>query len=143
MPVESIRITIVPSLITEKRVPEMHTVSVVVPVYNVEDYINACIDSLLAQDYANTEIILVDDGSTDSSGKICDDYAQNNPSIIALHKSNGGPSSARNYGMDHATGDYALFVDSDDIIAPNTLSSCMEAVLQSGAELTASCSRMC
>lgn len=112
----------------------MHTVSVVVPVYNVEDYINACIDSLLTQDYANTEIILVDDGSTDASGKICDDYAQNNPSIIALHKSNGGLSSARNYGMDHATGDYALFVDSDDIIAPNTLSSCMKAVLQSGAE---------
>jgi glycosyltransferase involved in cell wall biosynthesis len=109
----------------------MQKVSVIVPVYNVEDYIGTCVDSLLSQDYADVDIILVDDGSTDGSGIICDAYAQNNAKVTALHKRNGGLSSARNYGMHYATGSYALFVDSDDALVSTALSTCMRAIKNS------------
>ncbi len=91
-------------------------ISVIVPVYNVEKYVGACIDSILNQSYENLEIILVDDGSTDSSGDICDEYAQRCGNIKVIHQANGGLSAARNSGLDVMNGEYVTFVDSDDLI---------------------------
>ena len=91
-------------------------ISIIVPVYNVEKYICRCIDSILDQTYKDFELILVDDGSTDSSGKICDDYKKRDKRIKVIHKENGGLSSARNIGLDIAEGDYIGFIDSDDYI---------------------------
>lgn len=96
---------------SEGKTMENKLVSVIVPVYNVETYLKRCITSLLAQSYTNTEIILVDDGSTDASGKICDHYAASHPSLICLHQTNQGQSCARNAGMRIAHGDYYMFVD--------------------------------
>lgn len=93
-------------------------ISVIVPVYGVEKYLPACIDSLLAQTHENIEIILVDDGSPDNSGKICDEYAEKDSRVRVIHKQNGGVSSARNAGLDVASGDLIGFVDSDDTVAP-------------------------
>ena len=92
-------------------------ISVIVPVYNVELYLERCIDSIIGQTYKNLEIILVDDGSTDKSGKICDIYENKDSRVRVLHKCNGGLSSARNKGLELATGEYIGFVDSDDYIA--------------------------
>lgn len=94
----------------------INMISIIVPVYNVEKYINRCVDSILAQSYVDWELILVDDGSTDNSGKICDDYAKENIKISVFHKANGGVSSARNLGITKANGDYITFIDSDDWI---------------------------
>lgn len=91
-------------------------ISVIVPVYNVEKYIRNCLDSIINQTYKDLEIILVDDGSTDNSGAICDEYAQKDSRIKVIHKQNGGLSSARNAGLDNATGKYVGFIDSDDFI---------------------------
>lgn len=91
-------------------------ISIIVPVYNVEKYINKCIDSLINQTYKDLEIILVDDGSTDSSGKICDEYKKKDKRIKVIHKINGGLSSARNEGIKIAKGNYLGFVDSDDYV---------------------------
>lgn len=88
--------------------------SIVVPVYNVEKYLNRCVDSLIGQTFGEIEIILVDDGSKDGSPKICDEYAKKDKRIKVIHKPNGGLSDARNTGLIRATGDYVLFVDSDD-----------------------------
>ncbi len=92
-------------------------VSVIIPVYNVEKYLSRCIKSVQDQTYKDLEIILVDDGSTDSSGKLCDDFAQVDSRAIVIHKENGGLSSARNAGIEVANGVYTTFVDSDDYIA--------------------------
>lgn len=92
-------------------------ISVIVPVYNVEKYIAACVDSILAQTYTNLEILLVDDGSTDSSGALCDEYARRDVRVRVIHQENGGLSDARNTGMQSAQGTYFAFVDSDDFIA--------------------------
>ncbi|MGN1337401.1 MAG: glycosyltransferase family 2 protein [Candidatus Coprovivens sp.] len=91
-------------------------ISVIVPVYNVEKYLKKCIDSILEQEYTNLEIILVDDGSTDNSGNICDEYKKIDSRIKVIHKKNGGLSDARNKGINISTGDYLSFVDSDDFI---------------------------
>lgn len=91
-------------------------ISIIVPVYNVEKYLCRCVDSLLNQTCRNLEIILVNDGSTDSSFQICNEYAKKDERIIVINKSNGGLSSARNAGLDAATGDYIGFVDSDDYV---------------------------
>lgn len=91
-------------------------ISVIVPVYNIEQYIQRCLDSILAQTYSDLEIILVDDGSTDSSGSICDQYAQKDSRVIVCHQENKGVSEARNKGMDIANGEYIGFVDGDDLI---------------------------
>ena len=93
-------------------------VTVIIPIYKVEQYLRRCVDSVLQQSYTRLEIILVDDGSPDSCGSICDKYAQANPRIRVIHKTNGGLSSARNAGLDIMTGEYVMFVDSDDYIAP-------------------------
>lgn len=93
-------------------------VSVIVPIYNVERYLKACIDSIINQTYSNLEIILVDDGSPDKCPEICDEYARLDNRIKVIHQKNGGLSDARNVGLDIATGKYISFVDSDDILHP-------------------------
>lgn len=97
----------------------MEKISIIVPVYNVQKYLDKCIESILVQTYSHLEIILIDDGSTDESGRICDYYGGIDNRIIVIHKENGGLSSARNAGLDVATGDYIGFVDSDDFIEPS------------------------
>ena len=94
----------------------MILVSIIVPVYNVEKYLERCIDSLVNQTLKDIEIILVDDGSTDDSGNICDKYAKKDKRIKVIHKENGGLSDARNIGLSIANGRYLQFVDSDDFI---------------------------
>ena len=89
-------------------------ISVIVPVYNVEDFIERCIESIIMQDYTDIEVILVDDGSTDNSGDMCDMYAKKDTRIRVIHKKNGGLSSARNLALDQMTGDYIFFVHSED-----------------------------
>lgn len=93
-------------------------ISVIIPIYNVEKYLKKCIDSVIAQTYKNLEIILVDDGSPDNCGKICDEYAKKDRRIIVIHKENEGLSSARNAGIDICKGEYISFVDSDDFVSP-------------------------
>lgn len=95
------------------------TISVIIPVYNTEKYLEKCVDSVINQTYASLEIILVNDGSTDSSPKICDRYAELDNRIKVVHKKNGGLSSARNAGLEAATGNYIGFIDSDDYITPD------------------------
>lgn len=92
----------------------MDKVSVIIPVYNVEPYVRQCLESVINQTYSNLEIIIVDDGSTDNCGKICDLYAEQYNCVAVYHKKNGGLSSARNMGLNYATGEWILFVDSDD-----------------------------
>lgn len=103
-------------------------ISIIIPVYNVEKYINKCLDTLVNQITADVEIVCVDDGSTDNSGKICDEYARHNTNIHVYHKSNGGVGSARNFGLSKASGEYIAWVDPDDYVAPNWLSK-LKAVL--------------
>ena len=91
-------------------------ISIIVPIYNVEKYLRRCIDSIINQTYKNLEVILIDDGSPDNCGKICDEYAQSDPRIKVIHKANGGLSDARNTGIDAACGQYIFFLDSDDWI---------------------------
>lgn len=96
-------------------------ISVIVPVYNAEKYLPRCIDSILTQCFTNIELLLIDDGSKDKSGDICDGYAEKDKRVIVFHKENGGVSSARNLGLDKATGDYVTFVDADDYLLPESL----------------------
>lgn len=96
----------------------MPLVSVVVPVYKAEKHIAKCVESILNQTHCNLELLLVDDGSPDQSGKICDEYAAKDPRVLVFHTENGGVSHARNTGIDHATGEYLVFVDSDDWVSP-------------------------
>lgn len=98
-----------------------YMVSVIIPVYNVEKFLNRCVDSILSQTYKNIEIILVDDGALDSSPQICDEYGYKDIRVKVVHKQNGGLASARNAGLKVANGDYVLFVDSDDWIKNNTV----------------------
>ena len=103
---------------TEKRIK----ISVIVPVYNAQAYLRECVDSILSQTYQHIEVILVDDASTDDSGRICDDYGGQDERVRVVHKENGGPGSACVAGMKAASGDYYMFVDSDDYVEPDTLS---------------------
>ncbi len=96
-------------------------VSIVVPVYNVEKYLKKCIESLIEQTYRNIEILLIDDGSTDNSGKICDNYAEQYSFIYAFHKKNSGLGLTRNYGLERIKGEYVTFVDSDDYLGSNAI----------------------
>lgn len=97
-------------------------ISIIVPVYNAEKYLKQCIDSILSQDFTDFELLLINDGSKDSSASICDEYAQKDKRIRVFHKENGGVSSARNLGIDKAQGNYVAFIDSDDYIDSNYLS---------------------
>lgn len=98
---------------------ENKLLSVIVPVYKVEQYLERCVDSIIAQTYRPLEIILVDDGSPDNSGRICDKLAERYPEVSSFHKQNGGVSSARNYGIEKAKGEFITYVDSDDYLADN------------------------
>lgn len=99
----------------------MPKVSIIVPVYKAEKYLTRCIDSILAQTFTDWELLLIDDGSPDRSGEICDEYAQKDSRIRVFHKKNGGVSSARNLGLDNVLGEYVTFVDSDDWLLDNAL----------------------
>lgn len=96
-------------------------ISIIIPIYNVENYLSQCLISILKQSFVDFEIILVDDGSTDNSGRICDEYLLRDSRIKVFHKENGGVSSARNYGLDNATGEYVIFVDPDDYWCVDTV----------------------
>lgn len=103
-------------------------ISVIIPVYNAEQYLKDCVDSIINQSYQNFELILVDDGSSDNSPKICDDYDAKDNRIIVIHKSNNGVSEARKTGLDNASGDYIMYVDSDDWLDINTMERCIGVV---------------
>ena len=111
-------------------------ISVIVPIYKVEKYLKKCIESIQKQTYKNLEIILVDDGSPDKCGEICDEYAENDSRIIVIHKKNGGLSSARNAGIEIAKGDYIGFVDSDDYIEPYMYEKLLDAIEQNNSKLS-------
>ena len=113
----------------------MMKISIITPVYNAEEFINRLVDSVLAQTYKNFELILVDDGSPDKSGAICDEYAARDNRIIAIHKNNGGVSSARQAGLDTATGDYVIHADSDDWVAPNWLEELATCAMKTHADM--------
>ena len=113
----------------------MAEVSIIVPVYQVEKYIRQCVDSILAQTFTDFELILVDDGSKDKSGQICDEYAVLDQRVKVIHKENGGLSDARNCGMDQAVGNYFMFVDSDDYIAPTMLEYLYKALMNKEADI--------
>ena len=112
----------------------MSTISVIVPVYKVEQYLHRCLDSILNQTFTGFEIILVDDGSTDGSGEICDRYAAKYNNIKVIHKENGGLSSARNAGLEIAKGKYIMFVDSDDMIHSKTLEKQLSILHETDAD---------
>lgn len=116
---------------------EEKLVSVIVPCYNVEEYIRLCINSILNQTYKNLEIFLVDDGSPDHCGDICDEYAKKDSRINVIHKKNGGLSDARNVALDVAKGEYIVFVDSDDYIAPHHIKGLYELIMKYNAEIAA------
>lgn len=99
-------------------------ISVIIPVYNIEKYVAKCINSILVQTYTNLEILLIDDGSTDNSGKICDDYAKRDTRIRVIHQVNQGLAEVRNVGIREAKGEYVQFVDGDDWIDPETIGTC-------------------
>ena len=111
--------------------------TVIIPAYNIEELLGRCIESVIDQDYPKEllEIIVVDDGSSDSTGKIADEYAAKYDNVTALHKENGGSSSARNLGISHATGDYIGFVDSDDFVDPRMFSTLMDAAKRHDADM--------
>ncbi len=110
-------------------------VSVIIPVYKAERYLHECIDSIIGQTYKNLEIILVDDGSPDKSGKICDEYALKDSRIKVIHKENGGVSSARNVGMELATGKWLYFMDSDDWLEVETFDVLLKKANVTGADM--------
>lgn len=103
--------------------------SIIIPVYNVERYLKECIYSVIDQSFTNFEVILVDDGSTDSSGIICDEFSLNNENITVIHKTNGGLSDARNIGINKSKGDYIIFLDSDDKLGEESLKQLEEIIL--------------
>lgn len=110
-------------------------VSVIVPVYNVEKYLSQCVKSILSQTYKNFELLLIDDGSTDNSGIICDKFAGQDGRITVFHRENAGVSAARNYGLGKAKGSYVLFVDSDDMIAPDLLECALYVFSQTQSDI--------
>ena len=116
----------------------MPTISVIVPVYRAEAFLKTCTDSILGQTYHDLELLLVDDGSPDRSGALCDEIAAGDSRVRVFHQENGGVSAARNLALGKASGDYVYFVDSDDWIAPNTLETLLSALRSSGAD-TAGC----
>lgn len=110
-------------------------ISIIVPVYNVEDYLHKCIDSIRSQKYVYFELILVDDGSTDASGRLCDELASSDSRIRVIHKKNGGLSSARNVGLDVARGEYIVFIDSDDFVNEDYLQKLLHSITCNNADI--------
>lgn len=111
------------------------TISVIVPVYNVEKYLPQCADSILSQDYSDLEVIFIDDGSTDASGHICDAYAEKDSRVRVIHQKNSGAAAAKNAGLRMASGEYLSFVDSDDYLEPNAYGFLIKVLLENGADV--------
>lgn len=112
-------------------------ISVIIPIYKCEKYLEQCVRSVLSQTYSNLEILLIDDGSPDSCPQICDAFAEKDKRIKVFHKINGGVSSARNMGLDHATGSYICFVDSDDILPENAVSDLVRGITDNHCQYAA------
>ena len=110
-------------------------VSVIVPVYNVLPYLREALDSVINQTYKNLEILIVDDGSTDGSGEVCDEYLSD-PRVIVIHQENKGLSGARNTGLDRMTGEYVAFIDSDDAFKPEMIERMLETITRNKAEMS-------
>ena len=111
-------------------------ISVIVPVYNAEDYLRYCIDSILQQSYTNLEVILVDDGAKDSSPAICDEYATQDSRVTVIHQENGGIAKAQNTGLDAAHGEYIAFSDNDDILNRRNIEYLLHALQSTGADMS-------
>lgn len=112
-------------------------ISIIMPVYNVSDYLAQCLESVLGQTYTNLQIICVDDGSTDGSGEICDFYAKKDSRLQVIHQKNAGAGAARNVGLSAAEGDFIGFVDSDDYIAPEMYQSLLDVLIQTDSDIAA------
>lgn len=119
----------------ERRASASPTISVIIPVYNAEKYLRRCIDSVLSQTFTDFELLLIDDGSKDKSGAICDEYAAKDSRVRVFHKENGGVSSARNMGLDNACGNYIAFVDADDWIDGNMYYEMFAAINESKSDI--------
>lgn len=111
------------------------TISVIIPVYNVEAYLRQCLDSVLSQSYRDLQVILIDDGSTDTSGMICDEYAAKDQRVTVIHQKNGGAAAAKNAGLRCATGEYLSFVDSDDYLEPGAYDHMIRLLADTGADV--------
>ena len=111
-------------------------VSVIIPVYNAEKYIRRCIESVLDQTYQDLEILLINDGSTDSSGSICDEYALKYMRVKSIHSINQGVAHARNLGLDNATGEYVVFVDSDDYVSSKYVENLVDGIVKTRADVS-------
>lgn len=111
-------------------------VSIIVPIYNVEKYLRKCVDSLLKQSYSNIEILLIDDGSTDNSGRISDEYSNYN-NVRVYHKENGGLSDARNFGIEHSKGEFLAFVDSDDYVTEDYILRMLDKIQKTDVDIVA------
>lgn len=116
----------------------MHKISIIIPIYNVEQFLPKCLDSIIKQTYKNLEIILVNDGSTDTCPQICDKYATKDSRIKVIHKENGGLSDARNAGFQFVTGDYLAFVDSDDLVSLDFYENLLKISIQKNADIVES-----
>ena len=110
-------------------------ISVIIPVYNVEKYLRECLDSVLRQTYQDFEVLLIDDGSCDGSGQICDEYAQKDDRVSVIHKQNGGVSAARNLGLQQAKGEFIAFIDSDDVVSEVYLEKLYQGILEGDADV--------
>ena len=113
----------------------MVEVSIIVPVYNSEKYLEKCIESLLTQSFKNFELILVNDGSTDNSPQMCDFFANKDSRVRVIHKQNGGVSETRNIGLRHSTGRYVMFVDSDDFVHPHIVDIMFNEIENKNADI--------
>ena len=111
------------------------TISVIIPVYNVAAYLPQCLDSVMSQSYSDLQVILIDDGSTDNSGVICDEYAAKDPRVVVIHQNNGGAAAAKNAGLCAATGKYLSFVDSDDYLEPEAYSHMLQLMQAHNADV--------
>lgn len=113
----------------------MKKVSIIIPVYNVAEYLRQCLDSVLGQTYSNLEIIIINDGSTDDSGQICDDYAKKDTRIKLFHQANAGAANAKNAGLDQMTGEYVTFIDSDDYVELNWIEKMVDSLESANADV--------
>ena len=111
-------------------------ITVIIPVYNAEQYVERCLKSVCGQTYTNIEVVVVDDGSTDKSGDLCDQIAKKDPRVRVYHTKNGGPSAARNTALNHISGEYLTFVDADDYISEQFLEIMYQACVEEQAEIS-------
>ena len=114
----------------------LETISIIIPIYNVESYLRKCLDSIMEQSFSYFELLLINDGSTDSSGQICQEYVEKDDRIRYFEKENGGVSSARNFGIKHSRGEYITFIDSDDWVDSDYLEVLYTTLLEEGADIT-------